>query len=75
LTDRLSLRGSMFLEGKVRKQIPRQLQEINILVMQHPYWEQLALMIFRANGRCVKFEVDPEIGLTDVQIADLCVRL
>lgn len=37
-----------------------------------PYlsWEP-ALVIFKSNGRSVEFEVDPEAGLTDVQIAQL----
>jgi hypothetical protein len=62
----------MFLEDKLREQLPRQLQQIEILVVPNLFWEP-NLVIFRANGRSVEFEVDPEAGLTDVQIAQLCV--
>jgi hypothetical protein len=67
----------MSLEDKLREQLPRGLRQIKILVMPHPDWEHLdwepTLVIFYANGRSVPFQVDPEAGLTCVQIARLCV--
>jgi hypothetical protein len=65
----------MFLADKLRDQLPRQLQQIGILVMPTPFsWEpEPVLVIFMANGRSVEFEVDLETGLTDMQIAHLCV--
>jgi hypothetical protein len=62
----------MFLEDKLRGQLPRQLQQLDIVVMPYLSWEP-ALVIFKANHRSVEFKVDPEAGLTDVQIAQLCV--
>jgi hypothetical protein len=66
----------MFLEDKLREQLPRGLRQIEIWVWDMPHldWEP-TLVIFSANGRCVKFEVDPEAGLTCVQIAHLCATL
>jgi hypothetical protein len=49
----------MFLEDKLREQLPRRLQQIDILVMPYLSWEP-ALVIFKASGRSVEFEVDPE---------------
>jgi hypothetical protein len=64
----------MFLEDKLRERLPRDLRQIEIWVWDMPRldWES-ALAIFSANGRSVEFEVDPEAGLTDERIAQLCV--
>ena len=61
----------MFLDDKLREQLPRQLQRVDILVMPYLAWER-ATVIFKAHGIEVDLKVDPETGLTDLQIAQLC---
>jgi hypothetical protein len=62
----------MSLEDKLREQLPRLLQQIDIIVIPYLSWEP-ALVIFKANGRSVEFDIDPATGLTDAQIAQLCL--
>jgi hypothetical protein len=52
------------------------LKKIDILLMPpcHP-WETIEVFFEAANGRSEEFEVDPETGLTVVQIAHLCAIL
>jgi hypothetical protein len=64
----------MFLEDKLRERLPRSLQQIEIVVMPRLPWEP-ASVVFTANGRSAELEVDPETGLTDVQVAHLCAVL
>jgi hypothetical protein len=65
--------GPPITEDKLRDQLPRRLQQIDIVVVL-PYlpWEPALVFFEAANGRFEEFEVDPETGLTHVQILHLC---
>jgi hypothetical protein len=63
------------LRKELRKKLPRGLQHIEISVMPPHLSCEPKVVIFSANGRCVELEVDPEIGLTCVDIVRLCVQL
>jgi hypothetical protein len=73
--------GPPITEDKLRDQLPRGLQHIDIVVVP-PYLPrepaEVFFAAFEANGLSVRsseeFEVDPEIGLTGEQIARLCAR-
>jgi hypothetical protein len=63
----------MFLGDIIREQLPRNLQRLNIVIMPHYSWEQ-ATVTFEIDGQSLELEdVDPAAGLTDTQLARLCV--
>jgi hypothetical protein len=64
--------GPPITEDKLRKELPRGLQHIDIFIMP-PYLPGEPAEVFFGE-RSEKFEVDPETGLTVLQIADLCAR-
>jgi hypothetical protein len=65
----------LFLEDKLRDKLPRQLQQVGIICVSYLPGEPAAVVIFRTNKQSVEFEVDIETGLTDAQLAHLCVTL
>jgi hypothetical protein len=65
--------GPPITEDKLRDQLPPRLQQIDIVVVPcYPPWKTVEVFFEAANGRSEEFEVDPETGLTHVQIAHLC---
>jgi hypothetical protein len=64
----------MFLIDKLHEQLPRSLKDsvnqIDTYLLGEP-----AAVTFKANGQSVKLKVDSEKGLTEEQIARLCVVL
>jgi hypothetical protein len=63
----------MFLLDIIHEQLPRQLrQRLKVIVMPHLSWEP-ATVIFEVDGRSEELTVDPETGLTELQVAHLCV--
>ncbi len=64
----------MFLDDTILEQLPRQLQQrLRFMIMPYSLLEATATVVFEADGRSLELEVDPDTGLTDAQIAQLCV--
>ena len=63
----------MVLEDGVRKQLPRTLRRIDIFCLALS--PDSARVFFQSGTRTVELEIDPKIGLTDADVAYLCVVL
>lgn len=61
-------------DEKLRGQLPTGLKDVEIMIFPHLYWEP-AVVTFRARGRQAELEIDPDIGLTELQVAHLCAVL
>lgn len=64
----------MFLQDKLREQLPTPLKEIAIIVMPHRSPEP-AEVTFAAHGRWVELKIDPDAGLTERQLVHLSASL
>jgi hypothetical protein len=59
----------------IGQQLPRGLQDVEIVALPQLPLDDKVTVLFRRRGRSVDLEVDPDLGLTEIQIAYLCVAL